>query len=148
MISRQILLTISRRVASAGIILRGQQPARRSSIFLPKRWILPSSHRTLSSSTTAHGCATRKLRASALVVTTSALGAMLLYHQTPARMDSLRDRADAAKKTESTEKLPFVRNTPNLIEPTQAFGNSEARQLTPCFLGAHVTQPQRTRDRL
>ena len=100
--SWQVPLTISCRVASVARL----QPAARSGIlstrvFLPQqaRWISPGGRRGLSSNLNMHERTVRKQWTAVLVLSGSALGALFLYRQAPARMDSLRDGVDTARQS-------------------------------------------------
>lgn len=108
MMSWHAPLTVSRRVAS---VVR-QQPTVRSStllstrLFFPQqaRWIPLGGRRALSSNRTIHERIHRKQWTAVLVLSGSTLAAVLLYRQTPARMDALRARDDTARQSEPAEK--------------------------------------------
>jgi hypothetical protein len=136
-ISRRVLLAAAR-----------QQPAQRSGISASTRFFFPhqagwaqlGGRRALFSTTTTAKQKSSKRWASAFVISGSALGALFLYHQTPARMDSLQSKAATERQSEPAE-LPVRPSTSPLCMQSHASRDRAAHHVC---LGVCVSWPQRT----
>ncbi|KAK3897558.1 nitrite reductase [Staphylotrichum tortipilum] len=106
--------TISRRLMSAA---RGWGKRPSATFFQPGLWSQMSGHRGLAN-TKPNNHISRKHQVAIMAVSGSALAAIFLYRQTPARMDSGPEKPGVVSRVNAAEKAPMVTLPLDGQEPT------------------------------